>query len=650
MKKALWICAGFISVILIASFTLSGTVTKGLIGKQDFNLWYTTDSAQTFTRTTDEGYTLTLSKLDWIGIDVHHVYAGGTSRTGTIITTAASDVGYSTKRQMFLNPGTWTISSDCNIGDYSDLVWYFAPGAQLSIASGKTVTFPAPSNIIASPTQHIFTGSGTVSFSSGGKVYPEWWGAKGDGSNDDGAAINLATAVLRSNKSVLSLRPGATYKTTISLNFTSIRNASSVIGNGANILGYCTGKVVFDALDSTYFTLRDINIGGDSTSKPSVGLQVGRKQDNQDAPNNYFYAVNTYGYFSSTAVLNEGSEVTRWDKCTFLNDSAYTLYYDAYNAFHVSSDYATVTLTEDSLHSLNDNLFSNCTFHYTNVATPHASIRIQGTTNALHFSTCYGVAYGSVAEIVGSNASLTFDMHCETTPYVTHNVKLLTSLGDVTLANFTMREYYGFYSTFAIDVDSASNSASIIGGNVTVLDSYANLPIFGNTGTIKYNGTVSIGSNTNLQSFSNLSYMSGIISSQSSLTNLVLPADSPVVGYDLSSSGIIISPTLLVMKSSGSPEILIGNDYTNKHGYIYYDGASDRFIIQGGAWGSTTRNIIIQGGGGKVGIGGVTDPKSNLSVGGLTNYANNGAAISGGLSAGDLYRSGGDPDVVCVVH
>jgi len=35
---------------------------------------------------------------------------------------------------------------------------------------------------------------------------------------------------------------------------------------------------------------------------------------------------------------------------------------------------------------------------------------------------------------------------------------------------------------------------------------------------------------------------------------------------------------------------------------------------------------------------------------GLTVYFSNAAAIAGGLTAGQLYRSGSDPDVVCVVH
>jgi hypothetical protein len=31
-------------------------------------------------------------------------------------------------------------------------------------------------------------------------------------------------------------------------------------------------------------------------------------------------------------------------------------------------------------------------------------------------------------------------------------------------------------------------------------------------------------------------------------------------------------------------------------------------------------------------------------------YADNAAALSGGLTVGSLYRTGGDPDYVCVVH
>jgi hypothetical protein len=41
---------------------------------------------------------------------------------------------------------------------------------------------------------------------------------------------------------------------------------------------------------------------------------------------------------------------------------------------------------------------------------------------------------------------------------------------------------------------------------------------------------------------------------------------------------------------------------------------------------------------------------SNINLGSIPVYANNAAAISGGLSAGDVYRTGADPDPLCIVH
>jgi hypothetical protein len=52
---------------------------------------------------------------------------------------------------------------------------------------------------------------------------------------------------------------------------------------------------------------------------------------------------------------------------------------------------------------------------------------------------------------------------------------------------------------------------------------------------------------------------------------------------------------------------------------------------------------------GKVGIG-TTAPKSALHVVGLPTYADNAAAVAGGLTAGAFYRNNADPDLVCVVH
>lgn len=52
---------------------------------------------------------------------------------------------------------------------------------------------------------------------------------------------------------------------------------------------------------------------------------------------------------------------------------------------------------------------------------------------------------------------------------------------------------------------------------------------------------------------------------------------------------------------------------------------------------------------GQLGIGTAT-PTSSLQVVGLPVYATNALAVAGGLTAGAFYRTGLDPDVVCVVH
>jgi hypothetical protein len=67
--------------------------------------------------------------------------------------------------------GTYVISTDVTLA--SNIYLNPTPGTMYSIASGKTLTIYSPSNIIAQPNQQIFTG--TVTFTTGGVVYPEWW-------------------------------------------------------------------------------------------------------------------------------------------------------------------------------------------------------------------------------------------------------------------------------------------------------------------------------------------------------------------------------------------------------------------------------------------------------------------------------------------
>lgn len=153
-----------------------GTITKGLIGKQDIRLWDGVTS--TFTRTSSTGdYTLTLNRLDWPGVDVLSVYGGGVNRTKATLTSALTAVGSTNKMRFFLSPGTWTIDDDLTIT--SNITLYIPPGAVLSVSATKTFTIEGP--IEAGPYQ-IFSGSGTVTISSVIFEHDQW---------RDGSGVNI---------------------------------------------------------------------------------------------------------------------------------------------------------------------------------------------------------------------------------------------------------------------------------------------------------------------------------------------------------------------------------------------------------------------------------------------------------------------------
>ena len=85
--------------------------------------------------------------------------------------------------------------------------------------------------------------------------------------------------------------------------------------------------------------------------------------------------------------------------------------------------------------------------------------------------------------------------------------------------------------------------------------------------------------------------------------------------------------------------IISGNVAGNEKGYLEFRTRTN---------GALQNRVTIQSDG-KVGIGTIT-PTSMLQVIGIPVYADNAAAITGGLTAGAFYRTGSDPDPVCVVH
>lgn len=201
------------------------------------------------------------------------------------------------------------------------------------------------------------------------------FGATGDGVTDDGPAINLAAAWVRSE--TLAGRtgelffPNGVYLTTIPLNFTDIRTVEGrnfITGLGAIVYGKCTGKDIFDFKRSNRFTIRGISVKGDATLKPRNGFYIGRGKyqgantsgAGESADAFMFLNCSSAGYFQWAGLYNFASERFLDIGGVWRNDSTgtiavdgtlvaasetigvpYAVILDSGNQWNASSDYYT---------------------------------------------------------------------------------------------------------------------------------------------------------------------------------------------------------------------------------------------------------------------------------------------------------------------
>lgn len=143
------------------------------------------------------------------------------------------------------------IDADTTLTDPVELI---GDGAYV-IAAGVTLTINGP---FRAPLKQVFSGAGAVAFGAGAvnEVYPQWWGAKADGSTDDSAAIAGALAAVVTGGTVKS--PAGTY--VVAMNAMSFGGKSvSLIGDNATFsLVAGTGTSVFDMTDSDTVLVKGI--------------------------------------------------------------------------------------------------------------------------------------------------------------------------------------------------------------------------------------------------------------------------------------------------------------------------------------------------------------------------------------------------------
>lgn len=213
----------------------------------------------------------------WFKISIDRTRDAITGVSGTIpnvvdcagaCATAVSGIG-SNVRTLRVS-GTEPVASNLSIGE-TITVWPIGAGT-FNISGSVTLTLHSPTQVWAAPHQQIFTGAGTVAFTKPGTVYPKWWGAKCDGSTDDGPEFQAALDSLPAAGGTLEVITG-----TCKLNQELLVNTSDVtirLGAGAALDIATIGGTGTANVHDTANVLAAIRIAPSATRVRIVGGRI----------------------------------------------------------------------------------------------------------------------------------------------------------------------------------------------------------------------------------------------------------------------------------------------------------------------------------------------------------------------------------------
>ena len=160
------------------------------------------------------------------------------------------------ERTLLLSPGDWSITTDLTVP--SNINLRIERGAKLIVSSGVTVTIKGG---FEAPLAHVITliGTGKVDLNTAKiqEIYPQWFGAQGDGTTDDTIAIQAA---IDSGAKTIFF-PASTYLCNINIKGTIVLKGEGI--NSTILRGYNNTAVIANnngMIDSAFVNILNIRV------------------------------------------------------------------------------------------------------------------------------------------------------------------------------------------------------------------------------------------------------------------------------------------------------------------------------------------------------------------------------------------------------
>jgi len=258
---------------------MAGSLVKGLIGKEDCDIQGDELYPSTFSRTSSVGGAVNLRSFPdlWMTHQsaINAKYYGAHDATRATLNAAVTSQGTSTVKCIYLEPGTWDIGDDLDFSSYSNIFFYFCPGAILSVSTGKALILPCRANIIAGIGQRIFSGAGTVTFVSDDGISSLAW----DGTGTNELGINVAPgASIDLKVPTLALGSGATAASILDEDDMTSDSATA-LATQQSIKAYVDGL----ALAHPRSYLAGLGLSNAPDSEHDVTLATGETKDSSNA-------------------------------------------------------------------------------------------------------------------------------------------------------------------------------------------------------------------------------------------------------------------------------------------------------------------------------------------------------------------------------